>query len=206
MLDTSRKMFSSPASWRVGKSPGDMPAMFLRRQIARYISRSIGSEERNAVAVRGEGGIGRPPCLFIIVSTAVGLKGRQKPTSASDEKAVLVPVARSASTIVSSSPRIISRGFLRSLFSTSLSLSLSLTICDFLFFLYMRLLSLLLPFQSGFRGIVVYSSISEWRRESEWNARRKDQPVDCRSTQTIVKSRERQAHGVTETYVPRITS
>ena len=41
--------------------------------------------------------------------------------------------------------------------------------------------------------------ISEWRCESEWDARRKGQPVDCRSTWTIVKSRD-----ATEMYVPRI--
>ncbi|KAM0735718.1 hypothetical protein ACS0PU_010866 [Formica fusca] len=52
-----------------------MPAMFLRRQIARYISRSIGSEERNAVAE----GRGREAAVFIYHRKHRGrLKGATK--------------------------------------------------------------------------------------------------------------------------------
>lgn len=116
-------------------------------------------------------------------------KSVRRPPCATKKQSSLYRLQRSASTIASSPPRTFSLAVFSDLSSLHLSLSLSFSRYATSSSFYKREFFLSCSrFDPDFVAIVIYSSISEWRRESEWNARRKDQPVDCRSTQTIVKS------------------
>lgn len=167
------------------------PATFLRDR-SRVTDRSIGSGTgRSVTAARGR------PAVFIYYCKHRGLKGRQKaPADLRPRKTS--PRCTGCKIGIDDwclpPSRILSRGFL--LDPSPLGISRDF---PYSFFLSVRTSLPLFSARILRHRRSTPDPISEWRHESEWDARRKGQPVDCRSTWTIVKSRD-----ATETYVPRI--